>query len=154
MVTTQNLDWMKRNNFGIRVLSHPISSETLSAELRCYDAADARKVSEAVRSTAGLSEAVDQILSVYQCVLDEWAKDGRPDPVEDGRAFSADLKGIANDFYRVTIENNLALNQANQLQAELDDIHGRAFWKAYVSVARVAWLRRFYLWVTAPFRRR
>ena len=154
MVTTHNLDWMKRNNFGIRVLSRPVSTELLTAELQHYDAADAKNVSEVVRSTAGLSQAFEEIFSVYRCAVEGWAGSASPDPVEDGLAFSNYLKSLADDYYRISHENHLMLARAGQLQAELDDIHSRSFWKAYVRVARVSWLRQIYLWATAPFRRR
>jgi hypothetical protein len=154
MVTLQNLDWMRRNNFGLRVLSHPITNKILSAELKRYDAADAQKVSEEVRAAAGLTRTVDQIFSVYQSSLDEWAKSHPPDPAEDGLAFSYYLQDLADDFYRISIESSHALARANYLQVELDDIHGRTFWKAYVNVARISWLRRIYLWAIGPIRRR
>jgi hypothetical protein len=53
MVTTQNLEWLRNNNFGIRVLNQPLTVDILSAEIKRYDPSDALTVSQRVRVTSG-----------------------------------------------------------------------------------------------------
>ena len=152
MVTTQNLEWLRRNNFGIRVLNRPITADILSAEIQRYDPADALKVSQKVRETAGLTEAVDQILGVYNTILDGWAKNRQQDTAGDSLAFSTYLKGISDDFYQASVERNIALERAWYLQGELDNIRNRLTWRLYERVTRITSVRNFYLQLKAPFK--
>jgi hypothetical protein len=153
MVTTQNLEWFRRNNFGIRVLNQPITAEILSAEIRRYDPVDALEVSKKVRATAGLTEAVDQILAVYKTALDGWAKNRKQDPAGESLAYSIYLKGISEDFYQASVERNIALERARFLQSELDNIRSRLTWRLYERVTRITSVRNLYLLLIAPFKR-
>ena len=74
MVTTGNLDWFRRNNFGFRTLSQPVSLEYISEQIARYDAADATQVSVRIRQSAGLEAAMDQILEIYDQCLQVWAR--------------------------------------------------------------------------------
>src|SRR5574341_1404935 len=91
MVTTQNLERLRRNNFGIRVLNRPLTVDVLSAEIQHYDPSDALEVSRKVRATAGLSDMVDQILAVYNIALNG-VENRKQDP--DG-ARAQRLRGLA-----------------------------------------------------------
>jgi hypothetical protein len=66
MVTPENYEGMRRWNFGIRCLGRPITTEGVAEELDRYDAGQARVVSLRARSEAGLDDAVEQIIAVYQ----------------------------------------------------------------------------------------
>jgi len=152
MVTMQNLEWLRRNNFGIRVLNRPITAEILYAEIQRYDPADAIKVSQKVRETAGLTEAVDQILGVYNTILDGWVKNRQQDPAGDSLAFSNYLKGISEDFYQASVDRNNALERARYLQGEIDNIRNRFTWRLYERVVRITALRNLYLLLKVPFK--
>jgi hypothetical protein len=153
MVTTQNLEWLRRNNFGIRVLNRPITAEILSAEIQRYNPADAFKVSQKVRATAGLTEAVDQILNAYNNALDGWAKNRQQDPAGESLAFSTYLKGISEDFYQASIDRSMAIERANYLQGELDNLRSRLTWRLYERVTRLTFVRNLYFWLISAFRR-
>ncbi|SEK80251.1 glycosyltransferase [Nitrosovibrio tenuis] len=70
MVTPGNYDKFRALNFGIRTLRDPITVETVTAELDRYDASGAREVAQRARSEAGMEQAIDQIIHVYQEAID------------------------------------------------------------------------------------
>jgi hypothetical protein len=166
MVTTQNLEGLRRNNFGIRVLNQSLTTDILSAEIQNYDSLDALKVSQIVRATGGLSDMVDQILGVYTTTLNSWANHHRQDPVMEGQAFSTYLKGISNKVYQIVDERNLAHERARILQAEsdlaherarvlqgeLDIIKGRLTWRLYHRLTRNSCVRYLYAMLITPIR--
>ena len=122
MVTTQNLPWLRSNNFGIRILDRPLTPEILSAEINRYDPLDARKVSEGVRAAAGLDSMVDQVLGVYSSTLDDWGKNLPRDSRAESMAFSAYLQGISGKFDLAMSERALANIQVGSLQRELSNL--------------------------------
>jgi hypothetical protein len=144
MVTTQNLKWLRRNNFGIRILNLPLTTDSLSAEIKHYDPLDALKVSQEVRATAGLSGMVDQILDVYATTLNSWAKNHRQDPVAESLAFSTYLKGISNKVDQAIAENNRLHDRVMILQDELDTIKYDLIWRLYQKVRRILFVHNFY----------
>jgi len=77
LVTLQNLDELRRLNFGVRTLQHPITDAALRPVLERYDAADAAAVSAKMRTEATLNGAVERYVSLYRDVLDGW------DPASD-----------------------------------------------------------------------
>ena len=72
MVTAGELDRLKRLNFGVRALREPLKAETITQELARYDAADAREVTRRVRASSGLEAALDQIVNLYEEVIEEY----------------------------------------------------------------------------------
>ena len=144
MVTTQNLEWHRRNNFGIRVLSRPLTIEILSAEIQHYDSLDALKVSQEVRATAGLTGMIDQILGVYTNTLDSWEKNHLQDPAAESLAFSNYLKGISDKVYQTIAESNLA-------HAELDFIEG-GLSGIFQRVKRISFVRNLFVLLLIPIR--
>ncbi|MDD5579394.1 MAG: glycosyltransferase [Methylobacter sp.] len=72
MVTTENMRELRRLNFGVRTMqSASISEENIYAQLTCYEAIDAKKVSEWIRNDADLEKAVDKLEEYYQETLSE-----------------------------------------------------------------------------------
>jgi hypothetical protein len=86
MVTAANLDQLRRINFGMRALTHPVTPEFLAGEIARYDAADAGAVSRAVREAAGTGAMVDELCSLYAEVVAEYAGAGANDLRNDLRA--------------------------------------------------------------------
>ncbi|MBI5963413.1 MAG: glycosyltransferase [Chloroflexi bacterium] len=153
MVTTKNLEWLRHNNFGIRVLNRPLTADILSAEIQLYNPLDAQKVSREVRATAGLSDMVDQILSVYNTTLNSWTKNHQQDPIAESQAFSAYLKGISDRVDQTIVESNLAHEKARALQDELDLIKSGLVWRLYQRIIRISFVRNLYLMLITPIRR-
>ncbi len=69
LVTSENFEALRRLNFGVRSLHRSIEIEAVASEIARYDAEDAARVSERVRSQAGREQAVDRIEQVYEHVL-------------------------------------------------------------------------------------
>ncbi|PKN94788.1 MAG: hypothetical protein CVU44_02990 [Chloroflexi bacterium HGW-Chloroflexi-6] len=154
MVTTQNLEWLRSNNFGIRVLNLPLTTDYLSAEIKRYDPLDALKVSQEIRATAGLSGMVDQILNVYTSTLNIWSKNHQQDFIAESLAFSGYLKGISDKVDQAIAESNLAHDRARILQSELDSIKGSLTWRLYQKVHRIPFVHNLYGWYVRLKKRR
>lgn len=70
IVLPDNYEKFRALNFGIRTLRDPITVETITRELDRYDAVGAREVAQRVRLEAGMEQAIDQIVAVYQEAID------------------------------------------------------------------------------------
>lgn len=83
MVTTREVDQLRRLNFGVRTLQGTVDPDVLEKEIARYDAVDAAEVSRRVRNGAGREAAIDQILALYDDVVTEFAVTARD---HDGEA--------------------------------------------------------------------
>ena len=58
MVTTANMEKLRRLNFGIRALRNPMAAEVLCREIARYDATDAAQVCAWIRHTADMDSGL------------------------------------------------------------------------------------------------
>jgi Glycosyltransferase Family 4 len=79
MVTSREFDRLRKLNFGHRALCNPIHPDVILSELDRYNPKDAAEVTRFVRSKASLSDMTDELISLYQEVLQEYAVLGAPD---------------------------------------------------------------------------
>ncbi|MEK7831574.1 MAG: glycosyltransferase [Acidobacteriota bacterium] len=86
MVTTDNLSQLRSLNFGVRNLQYPLNPEVLIREISRYDATNAAEVSAQVRATAGMDQAVDRLLALYETVIEEHREKGSASGREDQMA--------------------------------------------------------------------
>jgi hypothetical protein len=93
LVSSTNLDDLRRINFGMRALNEPVTPEAIGRALDRYDAADARRVSDRVRAMAGLDDAVDQIVAVYERAVAQ-AQATPPSADDDLRAAATYLRAL------------------------------------------------------------
>jgi hypothetical protein len=98
MVTMNEFDRLRPLNFGIRTLREPLNPDVLVREIERYDSADAAAVSELVRATAGHESVVDELISLYQEVINEYQNSARMNNDEEGRAAAAYLRQLKIDF--------------------------------------------------------
>jgi hypothetical protein len=163
MVTTTNLDWFRRHNFGFRAQTHPITLEYLSEQISAYDSNDAAKVSAQIRDTAGLDAAVDRILDLYQECVSAWSATGSdvraqhdeslavadylrqlslsiPNP-ETGSPASSDVQA---QLRRLTMENQRLQTDLGQLQAEMHRIQRTLTWRVRQRLFGLRLLQRLY----------
>jgi glycosyl transferase family 4 len=98
MVTTQEVDKLRPLNFGIRTLCEPLNPDILVREIERYDPADAAAVSELVRATAGQESIIDELIGLYEEVIEEYQRVGRIDIDGEGRAAAAYLRQLKIDF--------------------------------------------------------
>jgi glycosyl transferase family 4 len=93
MVTSSNFDDLRPLNFGFEALSDPLRGEPLAREIARYDAADAARVRDLLRSRAGLVPAVGNLVRIYEEVLGE----GRL--MQDGPAWRPDRWPIRRSLF-------------------------------------------------------
>lgn len=72
MVTTSNFDSLRPLNFGFQALTEPHTAENLLRQIDLYDPADAENVSKHLRTCAGLNHAVEELVNIYQQIIDEY----------------------------------------------------------------------------------
>src|SRR5213078_3142251 len=92
------VDDLRPLNFGIRALCEPLDSATLVREINRYDSNDAAEVCRRVRAAAGLDFTVDELVSLYYEVIEEYRRAGNGNVDEEGRAAAAYLRQLKIDF--------------------------------------------------------
>src|SRR6185295_5780762 len=91
LVTSPELDRLRRLNFGRRLLRAPLDPARLVAEIARYDAADAAEVSRRIRATASLEQQLDALVALYREAIAE--QDAQvPDLAAEERAAGAYLR--------------------------------------------------------------
>lgn len=80
LVTGADLDRQRALNFGVRLLSEPLTEEGIARRLAAYDPEDAAGVRDRLRAEAGLEGAADRLLELYESVLREEAARPPADP--------------------------------------------------------------------------
>lgn len=98
IVTQANFAELRPLNFGRRALSEPLDAEVLVEEIKRYDAGDALRVSQTVRSSAGHEPVVDELISLYEEVIQEFQQNGHAEKLEEDRAAAAYLRQLKIDF--------------------------------------------------------
>jgi hypothetical protein len=97
MVTSDNFDDLRPLNFGAQTLRDEITAEGLITQIQRFDAADAARVRDLVRSQASLSAATEQLVDIYESVIAEHAAKvavplpRRPDRFTALQALSTDM---------------------------------------------------------------
>ena len=94
MVTTTELERLRRLNFGIRTLQESVGSDTLEKEIARYDATDAMEVSRRVRRACGSEEALSEIVALYKEVIADYKQRPMPDLEAESRAAAAYLRQL------------------------------------------------------------
>lgn len=89
MATTDRYPTWRRENFGLRVLSRPVSSKALLAEIDRYDPDDAVALGHRVREEAGLDAWAGEYVALYHRLIDGFV---RPGPDESNRALARHLQ--------------------------------------------------------------
>lgn len=91
LVTTADLDRLRRANFGIRTLTENLDAELLLREIRRYDSKDAAEVSRRIRTT-DLGSAVDDTVVIYNQVIEEFRRRSVSDPIKENHAVAEYLR--------------------------------------------------------------
>ena len=116
MVTTREVDQLRRLNFGVRALQENVNPDVLEKEIARYDASDAAEVSRRIRNGAGREAAIDQIIALYHDVVDEFT-DMRRDLDAEARAEASYLQQLALHLERE--RNQLLHSQTFRLRNRL-----------------------------------
>jgi hypothetical protein len=103
LVTAKNWADLRTMNFGIRTHNLPLGTETVAKQIALYDPEDAAAVCELVRSQARLTDTVDELLRLYEAVIEE-GRSGRTTDSEAQRAASRHLNRYASMFKAFGLE--------------------------------------------------
>ena len=82
----------RRRNLGLRILSRPLTTGAVGAEIDRYDPPTAAAVSAALRAEGGLSRQVADLVGLYREVMEEHQRSPH-DPVDLLRALAVHLQG-------------------------------------------------------------
>jgi len=80
MVTTAELDRLRRLNFGIRTLQERVTPDAIARELLRYDPRNAALVSQQLRATAGSNAAVTLMAMIHALTFRPHAAMSRHSP--------------------------------------------------------------------------
>lgn len=118
MIDSLNWERLRRLNFGVRSLNLPVDKETVLEQIGRYNAAEALRVSQMVRSRARLADAVDRLIEVYEQVIAE-GKSHTCVPVGAERAAARHLNRYAATFKAFRLAKTGPANLAESRILEL-----------------------------------
>lgn len=99
VVTTDGLDRLRLDNFGMRAMGPKSTPEefgrAIEDALARYDASDAARVSERVRAEAGRGRLVDEFVELYESVIEEHAATPARDEDAEARAAAGYLRALS-----------------------------------------------------------
>jgi len=124
MVTTAELDRLRRQNFGIRTLSEKLDAELLLGEIRRYDPEDAAEVSRRIRTTADLGSVIDDAVVLYREVIEEFHRGTVTNPIEENHAVAEYLRWmtLATRLKQAQQESMLASSPTLRLRNQIGQI--------------------------------
>jgi hypothetical protein len=99
MVTSDSLPVCRRLNFGVRTLNRSVDAGALFREIERYDPADAARVSQTIRSSAGHQALVDSLIELYNDAIAE-QEGAAPNLAEEAQAMSRFLERLSVDLGR------------------------------------------------------
>ncbi|MEO6292119.1 MAG: glycosyltransferase [Burkholderiaceae bacterium] len=118
MVTSDNVEQLRRLNFGVRTIQQPLTEEGLQQQLLRYQAHDMPAVQRYIRQNADFDAFFKQILALYDDVL----LDTTPiDPRVQSRAASAYIHSLK----RVLLETSKYPQKMQEYVAAVDMDRGR-----------------------------
>jgi Glycosyltransferase Family 4 len=94
LVTTAELEQLRRLNFGIRTLREKSNPDLLAREISRYDPVDATEVSRRIRSTSDLASAIDDTIDLYREVIEEFSQRPALPSSEENRAAAEYLRWL------------------------------------------------------------
>jgi len=118
LVTPENYDALRPLNFGIRTLSNPHDPAWYGAQIAAYRAEGAAQVSARVRREAGMTQAIDRLLDIYQSAMT--APRGSGDPLEAAAAHCCRIALPLKQAHRVADQVQAMAAGLAQADAERD----------------------------------
>jgi len=116
LVTTQNLERLRRLNFGIRTLMlTALTVESVSREIAAYDASDATAVAATIRATATADTLHEQLLQLYESVLEEHRRKEPEGWEAESHAAASFLRLLASERRPADANLNLVVQAAHRV---------------------------------------
>jgi hypothetical protein len=139
LVTSENLQRLRRLNFGVRTMqAAPVTDDTVFAQLQLYNSQDAAKVTDKIRATADMDSAIGKWESIYKRVVEEWpafrAAKGATLPREQ-LAASADYMNSIDIVIKRSFEAQAQIGRLSAEKADLQDRLVRAVRQSTVAKA-------------------
>jgi glycosyltransferase involved in cell wall biosynthesis len=152
LVTIEDLDRLRRLNFGFRTLTAPHTSEVLAAQIERYDPLAAEAVRRRIREMAGIDPVVVHYERLYAAIVAEQAA-SRPDPAAEGRAAARYLLGppapaAGTGAAALEVDERLAM-----VEADLGFLQETAAFRMRRWLLASPLRRRIYRWLARPFKR-
>jgi hypothetical protein len=97
MVTAAEVVAMRQLNFGVRTLQRPITVDNILAEIDRYDPEDAGRVTDHIRSVAGIDLLAAQFITLYEELI---AANPPLEREEELRAIAVSLERMLPALYR------------------------------------------------------
>ena len=94
LVTTAELDRLRRLNFGIHTLNEKVDANRLAQQIALYHASDATEVSRRIRAGAGLESVVDDALTLYRDVKKDFCNSTGSNWSTENRAVAEYLRWL------------------------------------------------------------
>ena len=94
MVTPDNVEALRQLNFGIRALRHPVHVETIAAEIARYSPVRSAQASYWIRKNALMGRVVDQLVQLYEEVIEEHRQSATVNIGEEMRAAAEYLRQL------------------------------------------------------------
>lgn len=80
LVTSADFNRLRPLNFGFEALTEPLQAAPLLRQIERYDAEDAARVRDQLRACAGLTQAAENLVGVYEEMIDEQQRQARGQP--------------------------------------------------------------------------
>lgn len=93
MCLSERFDQFRLRNFGLGLLNAVLTPEAILAEVALYDAQDAARVAERVRSECDVAPYVDALATIYREVIAQGAPAPPPEPWRDALSRHLQLWG-------------------------------------------------------------
>jgi hypothetical protein len=124
MVTTAELDRLRRQNFGIRTLSEKVDADVLLGEISRYDPKDAAEVSRRIRTTADLGSVIDDAVVLFREVIEEFRRGAVSNSIEENQAVAEYLRWmtVATREKQAQQESMLASSPTLRLRNQIGQI--------------------------------
>ncbi len=121
LVTADELERLRRLNFGIRALGEKVDADLLLRQIERYDAADAAEASRRFRAASDLGSVVEDALALYEEVITEHKGLPAADSLEEARAAAGYMRWLTLTTRRRQAEcesmlaNSLTLRLRNRV---------------------------------------
>src|SRR5262249_58964022 len=104
MVTMRNVEALRPFNFGIKCLQNRITTAVIARELTAYDPEDAARVSRFIRQDAGCDPVFDQLIDIYQAVINEHQEASGPDHAAEDAALAGYFRQLTDHFRSLEVD--------------------------------------------------
>lgn len=118
IVAAANVDSLHVENFGHRLLRHPLRVEDVLEQIQLFNAADATSVTARIHEIASQAAGVGSLLNIYQQAIERFASERGLDHRAESRAISDYLRLLSPELQQKEAEK--ARREAEELCRQRD----------------------------------